>query len=140
MTPFAVQRGHIPKTVLKTFHAMVAMVRDMPDFDFGAKYLSCHALCQSLARYYPVSYHEGRCGAVDHGWLRSLTHPAVLMDMYPVGGGVPFILFTDNCFLPWQDLYQEVAISYDITAHEVQVAVVSHHFESIQALTENASP
>ena len=140
MTPFAVQRGHIPKTVLKTFHAMVAMVRDMPDLDFGAKYLTCHALCQALARYYPVSYHEGRCGAMEHGWLRSLTHPAVLMDMYPVGGGVPFILFTDSGLLPWQDLYQEVPISYDKDAYQVQVAVVSHHFESTKTPTGTASP
>ena len=118
---------------------MADQVRDLPDFDFGAYHLTCHALCTSLARYYPVSYHEGRCGT-DHSWLRSLTHPAVLMDMYPVGGAVPFILFTDSGLLPWEDLYQEVAISYDSNAYQVQVAVVSHYLESTQTPTGNASP
>lgn len=140
MTPFAVQRGDIPKSVLKTFRAMTDMVQDLPDFDFGAYQLTCHALCQALARHYPVSYHEGRCGHIDHSWLRSLTHPAVLMDMYPVGGAVPFLLFTDSYLLPWQELYQEIAISYDINAYEVQVAVLSHQFESTQTPTGIASP
>ena len=111
MTPHAVGRGDIPRDVLKLFRTMRGIVEDMPDI--GGETISCHSLCQALAKVFPVTYHEGRLGMCDHGWLRSETHPAVLMDMYPIAGAASFIVFTDSHVLPWPDLYVEQKISYD---------------------------
>lgn len=129
MTPHAVKLGDIPEDVLNLFREMRRITEEVPDLEGGA--ISCHSLCQALATLFPVTYHEGKLGMCDHGWLRSKTNPAVLMDMYPIAGAASFLIFTDSHVLPWPTLYEEQEISYDKDVCQQQALLLIQEMKNI---------
>ena len=129
MTPHVVALGDIPEDVLRLFRKMRCLVELLPDIE--NEVISCHSLCQSLALMFPATYHEGKLGMCDHGWLRSGTNPAVLMDMYPIAGAASFVIFTDSHVLPWSTLYEEREIGYDRNACQRQVLLLVEAMKKI---------
>lgn len=70
---------------------------------------SCHALARAFARIYSgygwkvQDGYFGRTGSC-HSWLWS-EKPAVILDLYPIGGITPFIVEAKHT--PWNALYMQ---------------------------------
>ena len=117
MKPYVLK--DIPKEDLVLFKQIERVIQKMPDIEFENKHgkhkeripISCHVLCQALAKVFPVRCIDGRFFIPfwRHSWLE--TKNENIIDAYPwalVGG--PILVFKDYC-TPWSNLYHEEEIS-----------------------------
>lgn len=105
-TPYAVKTGDISFGDLSTLSHIQSEIQRLPD----AAGLSCHDVCAHLARTIPGLVHRRGWFAavgVEHSWLVSAENPAVVFDVYPVAGAVPFVVTTAGTLNPWGKLYLE---------------------------------
>lgn len=127
MTPFAVSDNDIPKDLFEQFKQIRSFIEWLPDFE--GELLTCHALCGALAQLHPTLQRiDGYFGGFfSHSWLIDYRYPKVIMDMYPVGGGVPYIVYADSSLLPWKKLYTVKKASYDQEACRRQIEKILEH-------------
>lgn len=127
MTPMSVTCGHIPEDVLTEFKEVRTFVETMPTID--DEVLTCHSVCKAIALLHPnFSYVEGSFGGVyNHSWLTVKEHPNIILDLYPVAGASPFIVYAGISLLPWFSLYKEKLIKHDKKTfyHQVQKILAS---------------
>jgi hypothetical protein len=103
MTPYAISSGYIPQPLLDIFHIMRTAFEKLPDFE--DEVITCHALCTAFAKRYDLTCVDGYFGTGnEHSWLIKEEHPKVIIDMYPIGGASPFIVYK-HWILPWDKLY-----------------------------------
>lgn len=100
MTPYVVSRGDIPQKLFELFKIMRDTLERLPDLE--GEILTCHAVCTAFSRLYnDISCVDGTfADFFDHSWLIHKDNPQVIMDMYPVAGASPQIVFTGASFLP----------------------------------------
>ncbi len=112
MTPYAVTISDIPQTLLDVFKGLRKFVEELPDIP--GEILTCHAVCTAIAFIHPhLECVDGTFGDFfNHSWLVDKNFPHVIMDMYPVAGGVPFIVCGSNSFLAWGKLYKQKVIIF----------------------------
>jgi hypothetical protein len=124
MTPMTVISGDIQQEILDQFKDMRDFVENLPDIE--GEVLSCHAVCEALSQIYPdFSRVEGTCGGLYiHSWMISKKYKTVILDMYPVAGACPFIVYAGISLLPWFRLYEKKPVVYDRTEFERQVAKI----------------
>jgi hypothetical protein len=121
MTPAAVLSDHIPQSIVDQFKVMRFFVENMTDIK--GEVLTCHAMCEALVRLYTDFTHvEGTFGDLhDHSWITSNQNHGIVLDMYPVAGASPFIIYRGISLLPWFRLYLRKPIKYDKEEYVRQV-------------------
>lgn len=126
MTPEAVKEGYVPRELWSLFLNIREAFERLPDFQ-GEK-LTCHAVCEAFATRFGVICVDGVFGRwFDHSWLIHQDHPKVVMDIYPVAGGAPIIVYTGLPLLPWGNLYVQKPITYDTSLKERQVRLIGDY-------------
>jgi hypothetical protein len=103
------------------FKEMRFFVENMPDIK--GEILTCHAMCEALVQMYPdFSHTEGTFGDLyDYSWITSNYNQGIVLDMYPVAGASPFIIYRGISLLPWHRLYLKKPITYDKVEYARQV-------------------
>lgn len=91
------------------FPAYIAGVRVSPDVAVSSGIPSCHVFAHALARFFPVTVHDGfvlvtgpdgRGRALKHSWLTILgSDPSVIIDPWPLGVATgPAIFIQDYAY------------------------------------------
>lgn len=126
MTPEASK--HIPNNIQQIFFSIKQIMERLPDIDLGRDrdrkdhniVLSCHMVCEALARIFPKLEHKigyFQIKGFEHSWL---LHPVrqpyqrFIIDPYPwatLGG--PLLLVV-GAGTPWSRSYNEADINIDM--------------------------
>lgn len=125
MTPYAVQSGDIPPSLLRRFREMRSKLEELPDFE--EELLTCHSVSFAFAKHYGHGLQcvDGAFGGLhDHSWIVDVGSPGVILDMYPVAGASSFIVVTSYSLLPWFKLYVPGNPKFDKKIRKRQVAKI----------------
>ena len=110
MTPYVLQ--WMPEEDVVLFKKIRKIVQALPDIPLGGDHaVSCHILARSLARFFPVEYHDGYfCRRYRHSWL--LTRNNHIIDPYPIAmfGGPVLLYYAPSVLSPWRQLYKEARL------------------------------
>ena len=122
MTPYTVSTGDIPTELLSTFYKMRATFERLPDFE--DELITCHAICSAFAQHFNLTCVDGYWGTGnEHSWIINPKYPKVIIDMYPIGGATPFIIFK-HWILPWDKLYIQKPLELSTQERERQVTKI----------------
>lgn len=132
MTPYAVSEGHISAESQALFLAMRSQAEALPNIE-DDEIFSCHSICEAFAKVFPVLHRFGHFGkSCEHSWLVPEQQPNdVVMDMYPVAGSCPFIVYTGAIMPPWGYLYREGELERDKSVWERQANKITPFLTSI---------
>jgi hypothetical protein len=121
MIPESVLSDHIPQHIVDQFKEMRTFVENLPTIK--GEVLTCHAMCEALIHIYPDFVHvEGTFGGFyEHSWIAFNQNQNIVLDMYPVAGACPFIIYKGISLLPWFRLYEKKPIKYDVAEYRRQV-------------------
>ena len=105
MKSYAVRAGYIPADKLTLFARIVEDFDNLPDLEPDDR-VSCHSVARAMA----MRHEQATC--ID-GWFKSVGHDhswldigdGIIVDVYPIGGTMPFLVDASHWISPWHGLY-----------------------------------
>jgi hypothetical protein len=117
MIPISVLSDHIPQYIVNQFKEMRSFVENFPNIQ--GEIITSHAMCEALIHIYTEYSHiEGTFGELhDHSWIVCKENPNIVLDMYPIAGASPFIVYAGISRVPWFKLYEKKPIKYNVAEY-----------------------